>query len=95
MGFRLPDGQPGSESDIQDPAAWAEFFVPDLGWIPVDPADAQGPARESLRPVSETSTKTGFCSRWEGTLSSLRRARVTPTTSSSILMPRATERRSE
>jgi transglutaminase-like putative cysteine protease len=41
VGFRLPEGQPGSESEIQAASAWAEFLVPDLGWIPVDPADAK------------------------------------------------------
>jgi transglutaminase-like putative cysteine protease len=36
LGFLLPEGQVGAEAESPGHTAWAEFFVPDLGWIPVD-----------------------------------------------------------
>jgi hypothetical protein len=41
MGFQLPERR--AETDVEIPGyhAWAEFFVPDLGWIPVELLEAR------------------------------------------------------
>lgn len=41
IGLPLPEGRADQDVEIPRPTAWAEFFVSDLGWIPVDPADAK------------------------------------------------------
>jgi transglutaminase-like putative cysteine protease len=41
MGFPLPETRADPEAEIPGYTAWAQFFVPDLGWIPVDLAQAK------------------------------------------------------
>jgi transglutaminase-like putative cysteine protease len=41
MGVPLPEARADQEVEIPASTAWAEFFVQDLGWIPVDPANAK------------------------------------------------------
>lgn len=41
MGFPLPENRADPEVEIPGYTAWAQFFVPDLGWIPVDLAQAK------------------------------------------------------
>jgi transglutaminase-like putative cysteine protease len=36
MGLPLPEARADQEAEIAGATAWAQFFVPDLGWIPVD-----------------------------------------------------------
>jgi transglutaminase-like putative cysteine protease len=40
-GFPLPEARGAAEAEIPRHTAWAEFYVPDLGWIPVDVAGAR------------------------------------------------------
>jgi transglutaminase-like putative cysteine protease len=36
LGHALPEKRAEAEAEVPGYVAWAEFFVPDLGWIPVD-----------------------------------------------------------
>jgi transglutaminase-like putative cysteine protease len=38
MGFPVPEGQ--KEGEIPGYHCWAEFFIPEMGWIPVDASEA-------------------------------------------------------
>jgi transglutaminase-like putative cysteine protease len=41
LGFPLPEVRQDAPAEVPAATAWAEFFVPDLGWIPVDLATAK------------------------------------------------------
>ncbi|MCI0330344.1 MAG: transglutaminase-like domain-containing protein, partial [candidate division Zixibacteria bacterium] len=38
MGFPIPDDQ--REGEIPGYHCWAEFYVPEMGWVPVDASEA-------------------------------------------------------
>lgn len=39
FGIRIPNGKEGDMTKSQH--CWAEFYLPDYGWVPVDPADVR------------------------------------------------------